>query len=178
MAITLNERDKRALIWMGSAAAVILGMIYVIQPFFDHWRGIRAELRLQRDKIQTVSGLGEGAQAKQKGLASVVPVFEMPETTETQMVRFREKFNEQLKQTGVNVTKMQFRKAAKVRSAGRYKVLTLDCQGSCQLNQMFDLLAKLYENPHCAGVEELKLACDEKNRQQVSFNLSVSTFAK
>ncbi len=41
-----------------------------------------------------------------------------------------------------------------------------------------DLLADLKSNPYLVGVDELALKCNEKKRQQVELNLTVTTFVR
>jgi len=59
-----------------------------------------------------------------------------------------------------------------------YKLLRLKCSAKCNFRQALDLLARLKENPYLVGIEELKIACDQKNRQDVKLDLMISTFVK
>jgi len=112
-------------------------------------------------------------------LLSLVPIFEMPQNEEKQKFLFRDKLNEQLKKAGIGSDPLQFLPAAKSRNSAGFKLLRLQCRhGRGRLEQVLDLLAALNENPYLAGIEELRIKCDEKNRREVELDLTVSTFAK
>ena len=54
----------------------------------------------------------------------------------------------------------------------------MKCSGKCKFAQILDLLASLKENPYLVGIEEMRIKCDTKNRQEIELDLTVSTFAK
>ena len=107
-----------------------------------------------------------------------MPVFEMPQVEEKQKFLFREKFNEQLKKAGIKNEPLQALATIKLPEQADYKLLRLKCHGKCGLGQIFDLLAGLKENPYLAGIEEFKIECNPKNRQEIELDLTVSTFVK
>ena len=105
---------------------------------------------------------------------SIVPVFEMPEREEKQKFLFRDKFNEQLRSARINSEPLQVLSPVKSGVAG-YELLRLKCSAKCSFRQALDLLAKLNENPYLVGIEELKIECDQKKRQDVKLDLTIST---
>jgi hypothetical protein len=114
---------------------------------------------------------------KGRVLAEVVPTFEIPRDYENQMLLFREKFNEQLKKAGIAAEPVQILPISKGRYSG-YKLLRMKCNCSGKIGQVFDLLAELKSNPYLAGIDEFKMTCDEKNRQNVKLTLVVTTFVE
>ena len=169
----LNQRDKRALQILG-VFVVALAVLLPGTKWLGHWQAVRKSLAAERAKLEIIN-VGE---AKQAGLLSKVPAFEMPQKQEKQKYLFREKFNEQLKKAGVKSEPIRVLPTLKSRQKGGYKLLRLQYRGKCKFGQMLDLLANLNENPYLVGIEELKIRCDEKKRQEIELNLTVSTFVR
>jgi len=177
MVAKLSERDIRTLKIGVVCVAVIFAFTFGVK-WLEHWAQVRKSLSQMRTKLSAVTG-DEGRRA---GLASIVPVFEMPEVEEKQKYLFRDKFNEQLKKARIDSEPLQILPVRKAKQAAGYKVLVLKCKAKCRLEQLFDLLAGMKENPYLVGVEELKIQCDAKQapekRQDVSVDLAVSTFVR
>ena len=169
----LSPRDRRALRVFG-VFVVALVVFLSVTKWFEHWVGVRKSLA----KVKTELELINPSEAKQEGLLSIVPVFEMPEIESKQKFLFREKFNEQLKKAGIKTEPLQALAAVKLPGRADYKLLRLKCRGKCQFGQALDLLAALKENPDLVGIEEFKIECDPKKRQEVEMELTVSTFVK
>ena len=168
----LSQRDKRALkIGVVCAAAILL--FAFATKWLGHWLQVRKSLAATTAKLKAIST----DKTKQAALASIVPVFEMPQDEQKQKFLFRDKFNEQLKKAGIKSGPLQVLPAKKSRTAVGYKLLRLKCSGKCNFAQVLDLLAGLNENPYLVGVEELKIKCDPKKREQIELDLTVSTFA-
>lgn len=166
----LNQKEKRTLKFGAVCAAAIVGLTFATQ-WLGHWKQVRnrtAGINKQLDNIDV-------SDAKQAGLMSIVPVFEMPEKEEIQKFLFRDKFNEQLKKAGIRSEPLQILPAAKSPVAG-YKLLRLKCSAKCRFGQALDLLANLKENPYLVGIEEFKIECDQKKRQEVKLDITISTF--
>jgi hypothetical protein len=143
--------------------------------WLEHWVKVRKSLAAVRAELKTISP----SRAKQEGLLSIVPVFEMPQSEEKQKFLFRDKLNEQLKKAGVKSEPLKVLPAAKLRRQAGYKLLRLQCRhGKGKFGQVLDLLANLNENPYLVGIEELRIRCNVKNRQEIELDLTVSTFAK
>ena len=168
----LSEKDIRALKIGGVCVAAILLFVFA-SMWFDHWSEARASLAQVKAKLDLI----DVDKAKQAGLLSIVPVFEMPQKEETQKFLFRNKLNEQLKKVGINSKPLQVLPGGKSRQAG-YQLLRLKCSTKCRFAQVLDLLARLNENPYLVGVEELRIRCDPKKPQEVELDLTVSTFVK
>lgn len=167
----LNEKEKRTLKFGVVCAAAVVAFAFATE-WLGHWKKVRNSPGIEK-KLEEINV----SDAKWAGLTSIVPVFEMPEKEETQKFLFRDKFNEQLKKAGVKSKPLQVLPAAKSGVAG-YKLLRLKCSAKCRFGQVLDLLANLNENPYLVGIEELKIECDPKKRQEVKLDLTVSTFVK
>ncbi|MBE0536051.1 MAG: hypothetical protein IH624_10315 [Phycisphaerae bacterium] len=174
----LSQRDKRTLLLGGVTAVIIVGWSLGL-PWLNDWRDTRLLLTARRQQLKLIAPGSDAAAAKAaEALALAVPVFEMPQPEKTQSVLFRDRFTEQLKKAGIKVKTLEYTGLKSAKRLSQYKVLRLQCKGTCQLNQAFDLLAALNENPWLVGVEEFLIKCDPKNRQNVDLTLTVSTFAK
>lgn len=169
----LNERDKRAL-KIGAICAVGVAAIVFGTKWLGHWAQARRSLAGVEAKLEAI----RVDETRQAGLASIVPVFEMPQKEETQKFLFRNKFNEQLKKAGINSKPLQVLPAAKKAKQEDYRLLRLKCSAKCRFGQVLDLLARLNENPYLVGIEELRVKCDPKNRGDVELDLTVSTFVR
>jgi hypothetical protein len=172
----LSQREKRTLKIGGVLVAAILVFAFGTK-WIDDWRETRNSLAEIRAKLKVI----DVDEAKQAGLFSIVPVFEMPQVEEKQKILFRDKLDEQLKRAGIRSEPLQVLPVAKARQAG-YKSLRLKCTAKCKFGQVLDLLARLKENPYLVGIEEMRIKCDTKKppgqRQDVELNLTVSTFVK
>ena len=169
----LSPRDRRALRVLGVFVAALVVFLFVTN-WFGHWVGVRKSLAEVKAEMELINP----SETKQDGLLSIVPVFEMPEIEERQKFLFREKFNEQLKKAGIKNEPLQVLAVVKLQGRADYKLLRLKCRGKCQFGQALDLLAVLKENPYLVGIEEFKIECDPKKRQEVEMDLTVSTFVK
>ena len=167
----LSNRDKQALVIGGVCVAVIVFVFVLKIP--DRWAEARKSLALMKTRLKAI----DVDQARQAGLTSIVPVFEMPQVEEKQMLLFRDKLNEQLSKAGVSSKPLQVLPVTKAQQDG-YKVLRIKCSASCKFEQALDLLAGMNENPYLAGIEEFKIKCDPKKRQDVELDFTVSTFIR
>jgi len=169
----LSQRDKRAL-KIGAVCVAATLVFAFATDWFGHWVEVRKSLALKRAKLEAI----RVDKTKQEGLLSIVPVFEMPQEEEEQKFLFREKFNKQLKKAGIKGEPIRVLRARKPQRGTGYKLLCLQCRGKCNFGQVLDLLAALRENPYLVGIEELKIECDPKKRQEFKLDLTVSTFVK
>lgn len=168
----LSEKDIRVLKIGGVCVAAILLFVFV-----SKWLGRWSEARASLDQVKAKLDLIDVDRAKQEGLLSIVPVFEMPQEEQTQQFLFRNKLNEQLKKVGINSKPLQVLPGSKSKQPG-YKLLRLKCNANCRFTQVLDLLAGLNENPYLVGIEEFRIKCDPKKPQEVELDMTVSTFVK
>jgi len=168
----LSQRDKRA---FKIGAICVVGVVAFVfgTKWIGRWAQVRRSLAEVKAKLETISV----DNTKQAAVASIVPVFEMPQKEETQKFLFRNKLNEQLKKAGINSKPLQVLPAGKPRQDG-YRLLRLKCNAKCRFGQLLDFLARLNENSYLVGIEEMRVKCDPKNRQEVELDLTVSTFVK
>ena len=168
----LNQREKRTL-KIGAVCAVAILVFLFASKWLGHWGEVRKSLAELEAKLEVI----DVKEAKQAGLMSIVPVFEMPEEEETQKFLFRDKLDEQLKKVGIKSEPLTELATRKSRQAG-YRLLRLKCSAKCRFTQVLDLLANLKENPYLVGIEEMRIKCDPKKPQEVELDLTVSTFVK
>lgn len=171
----LSQKQKRILM-VGAAGAIAIVLIVFGTRWLERWGKTRESLASIRAKLELVNA----DEAKQAGVLSIVPVFEMPKAEAEQELLFRDKLNEQLKKAGIKSEPLQVLPSPSRQS--QYKLLRLKCSAKCRFAQVLDLLAVLKENPYLAGIEEMRVQCDTKQpagqRQEVELNLTVSTFVK
>ena len=168
----LSQKDVRALKIGAVCAAAILAFT-VGTTWLEHWAKVRREIAGRQAELDLI----DVDKAKQAGLMSIVPVFEMPQIEEEQKFLFRDKLSEQLKKAGIKHKPLQLQTGRKSPQSG-YKLLLFKCNATCKFTQMLDFFARLNENPYMVGIEELKIKCDPKKRGEVELNLTVSTFTK
>lgn len=168
----LGERDIRALKIGAVCVAAILVFLFATW-LRDRWGKVRDEGAEVRAQLEAISV----DKTRQAALMSIVPVFEMPVIEEEQKFLFRKKLDEQLKKAGIKSKPLQILTAGKSPVPG-YKLLRIKCSAKCRFGQVFDLLARLNENPYLVGIEEMRIQCDPKKRQEVDLTLTVSTFVK
>ncbi len=168
----LSQKDIRTLKIGAVCVAAILVFVFASE-WLGHWAQARKSLAELKDKLELL----DVGKAKQAGLMSIVPVFDMPEKEETQKFLFRDKLNEQLKKAGISSKPLQVVSTGKSTQAG-YRLLRLKCSAKCRFGQVLDLLASLKENPYLVGIEEMRIKCDPKKPQEVDLDLTVSTFVR
>lgn len=168
----LNQKDIRALKLGVAGIAAIIVFLFALDVYgrWDTARQKSQELQKQLDNIDL-------NKARRSGLTSIVPVFEMPTEKEDQRFLFRDKLNEQLRKARINSLPLQEVPGGKSPVTG-YELLRLKCSAKCSMEQVFNFLADLKNNPYLVGVEEMRIKKDPKNKQKFDFDLTVSTLAK
>ena len=176
MARRLNQREIRVLQLGGVCAVAILAFTYGA-TWLEHWREVRASLATARSRLDDLTA----DPAKRAGVLAIVPVFEPPQTEETQKFLFRDKLHEQLKKAGIKNEPLTFL-ATRVTRNFPYRVLRIKCKGKCRFEQLLDFLAAMKENPYLVGLEALSVQCNTKEppekRKEVEIDLTVSTFVQ
>ena len=168
----LSPKDIRALKFGAVGAAIILVFVFG-SAGHERWTKAKANGSVLKSKLDVI----DVDKAKQAGLMSIVPAFEMPQVEEEQKFLFRDKLSEQLKKAGIRNNPLQIQTGRKSPQSG-YNLLLVKCNATCRFEQVLDFLAHLNENPYMVGIEELKIKCDPKKRGEVELDLTVSTFAK
>lgn len=168
----LSKKDIRALKF-GAIGALAIVVFLVGSSAHDRWTQAKANAGVLRTKLDSI----DINKARQAGLMSIVPVFEMPQVEEEQKFLFRDKLSEQFKSAGIKNEPLLIQAKRKSPLSG-YKLLLVKCSAECRFTQVLDFLARLNENPYLVGIEELRIKCDPKKRGEVELDLTVSTFAK
>jgi hypothetical protein len=167
----LNQRDVRAL-KMGVVGVVAIVVLLFALEGYERWNTARQKSQELETKLDHI----DLDKAKRSGLTALVPVFQMPIEKETQRFLFRDKLNEQLRKAGINSLPLQEVPGGK--PVGEYDLLRLKCSAQCSIEQIFNLLADLKNNPYLVGVEEMRIKKDARNQRQFDFDLTVSTLAQ
>jgi hypothetical protein len=170
----LSKRDIRAL-KIGVLFVVGILVFSLAAPWLDRWLAANESVEINRKKLESLVM----SPPQRAGLAEIVPVFEMPEEQEKQKFVFRDKVSEQLKKAGIKPEPLEYLSLARSPKGVDYKLLRLRCRSEkCKFDQVLDLLACLKENSYLAGIEEFKIECDPKNREEFKLDMTLSTFAK
>lgn len=171
----LSQRNKRALRLgvIGVAAIVVfsLGLSWL-----QRWADVRKSVARSREQLKAI-GVSDAERDK---LMTIVPVFEMPKKEEEQKFSFRAEFNKQLKESGVKAKPLRFLPVSKAIEPG-YRLLSLQCSGQADMEQILNLFANLKKNPYLVAVEEFMMKkSDPKNERSRRFDieLKVSTFVR
>jgi type II secretory pathway component PulM len=172
----LNQRElKTVLICLVVGAAMVIWFL-LVEPIVQQGRQLRSQLQQQRQKLDILLAKEGTLDAlKQKNLTLMVPMLEMPTTSEKQNQLLRDKITQQLQEAGVQVKNFTFSTGI-AQGPGATDVITLRCQGQCQFNSLVRFLDDLRKNPYYVGIEELSIKTDEKNRQNLEIAFTVSTF--
>lgn len=168
----LSQKDIRALKFGGLCAAAIV-VFWAGAKVFDRLKEARASTALLNNKLELI----DVDKAKQSGLMSIVPKFEMPIEEEEQKFLFVDKLTEQFKKAGIKNQPLEVASKGKSKQAG-YQLLRMKCSATCRLTQALDFLANLKDNPYLVGIEELRIRIDKKKPQEIDMDLTVSTFVK
>ncbi len=168
----LSQKDIRALKFGGLCAAAIV-VFWVGAKVFDRLKEAQVSTASLNNKLELI----DVDKAKQSGLMSIVPKFEMPVEEEEQKFLFVDKLTEQFKKAGMQNQPLQVASKGKSNQPG-YQLLRMKCSATCRLTQGLDFLANLKDNPYLVGIEELRIRIDKKKPQEIDMDLTVSTFVK
>jgi len=172
--VKLGERDIRA-IKVGAVCVGVMAAAVLLSGWAEKWAAASKKLRASEAKLAAV----RLSQARREGLMRIVPAFEIPQAEQQQKFLFRDKVNEQLKKCGIKAEPLKFLGSVGSGEGGRYKVIRLSCRSKkCQLGQILDFLVGLRENPYLVSVEQFRMKCDPKKRNEFGFEAVLSTFAK
>ena len=178
MDMKITERDKKVLMITGVVVLAILGYVFG-WPQIQEWRSTSTTLKARSSQLKLIApGNDPKAIEAAEELNRKVPIFEMPQSENDQAVLFRDRFNEQIKKAGIKVKTLQPVGNRSSKRVGGVKVLKFQCRGRCSLDQILNLLADLNSNQYLAGIEDISMKCDAKDRRQMDLVLTVSTFAK
>jgi len=174
MAYKLSKHDKKVLMIGLAAAAIVLAYVKVLDPWISDWRQTRDALQANRRIIASLNS----SLNRRINQATLVPVMTMPVQTERQQHLFKTKVNEQMNAAGIQVKSLQYITTGKTPNKLGFTVSKLKCDGKCNMAQAVKLLASLPENPYFLGVDELRLSCDPRKRDDMTLSITVSTFCK
>lgn len=174
----LTQRDKRTLKLTAAAAVLIFGYFLALEPTLASYHRMRSQRDQLQRQLDRLTGIQSGIGAiRFSELNERVPVFEMPVAAAEQGLLFRDELTQQLQRAGMQARTLQLRDNRGKREDG-FAVLTVDCQGRCEYAQMLRLLDDLKRNPYYVGVEKFSLRVDTRNRNEMTFQLAVFTYAK
>ncbi|MBP8304666.1 MAG: hypothetical protein KBE04_11115 [Phycisphaerae bacterium] len=156
------------MVLVGAACVGAILAFMVVPKWWGHWSRIRTQIREDRLLLEHASA----GEFNPPGLASMVPVFEMPKDMEAQKILFREEINRQLMQARMPSAPLQIEPVTK-QVVGKFGRLSLKYKGTCRFDSLLDFLATLKNNRYYAGVDELVLKVDPKRTGQERQNLDV-----
>ena len=168
----LSQKDIRTL-KLGAVCVAGILIFLVGSKVHNRLKKAQTSTALLNSKLELI----DVDKAKQSGLMSIVPKFEMPIEEEDQKFLFVDKLTEQFKKAGIKNQPLRVASKTKSKQDG-YQLLRMKCSATCRLTQALDLLANLKDNPYLVGIEELRLRIDKKKPQEVAMDLTVSTFVK
>ncbi|MBN2588346.1 MAG: hypothetical protein JXA96_00670 [Sedimentisphaerales bacterium] len=171
----LNQKDMRAL-KLGAVGIAAMVFLLVVWDVNERWTKAQESFETINTKLDTLDTI-DMTKAEYAALKNTVPVFEMPVEKGVQKFLFQDSLNEQFKKSNIKSQPWEEINCKSKLLTG-YEVLALKTSGKCNITQLIDLLAKLKENPYLISIEELMIKTDEKNKQQVNFEMTLSTPAK
>jgi hypothetical protein len=174
MAYKINEHDRRVLMIGVGAAAVMLLYAYILAPWAADWQKTRAAIAANNKTVDSL----EGSVGRRANQATVVPTLTMPIAAEKQQHLFKTTVNKQLTDAGVQVKSLQYVTVGKTANSLGFTVSKLKCDGKCNMDQATKLIASLGENPYLLGIDEVRLSCDPKKRDEITLSMTVTTFCR
>ena len=171
----LNPKNVRALKFGAVGIAAMIVLLFVLD-LKERWTETKALFEAMNTKLATLSTINI-TETKYAGLMNTVPLFKMPEEKEKQKFLFQDSLNEQLRKASINSQPWLEITGRSTPIAG-HEVLRLKTSGKCNITQLFDLFVNLKENPYLICIEEIMVRCDAQNKQQIAFDITVSTPVK
>jgi hypothetical protein len=168
----LSKHDKRVLTWGVGAAAVMVFYAYILAPIAADWQRTRADIA---SNWKTIDSL-DGSLSRRANQASIVPDLKMPVGAEKQQQLFKTKVNKQLTDAGIQVKSLQYVTLGKSANNLGFTVSKLKCDGKCNMQQAAKLMGSLFENPYLLGIEEVRMSCDPKKRDEITLSMTLTTF--
>lgn len=172
----LNPRERKIAIFCAVTGGLMVVYFLIAEPILLKAGQVRSRLHQQRQNLSMLLAEEGSVEAmKLKSLTAAVPVLEMPVEPDKQVQLLRDQLTKQIQQAGIQVKNFQFQTGSAT-GPNASSVIMLQCRGRCQFPAMVKLLEELKKNPYYVGVEELTLRVDERNRQELDFTFTVSTF--
>ncbi len=171
----LNPKDVHVLKLGAVGIAAIIVLLFLLD-FKERWTKVKESFDAMNNRLATLAAI-DMTEAKYAGLMNTVPIFEMPEEKEKQKFLFQDSLNTQFKKANINSQPWQ-EIVGKSTLLTDHKVIRLKTSGKCNVTQLFDLFVNLKENPYLISIEELTVKRDMKNKQQIDFDITVSTPVK
>lgn len=172
----LKPREKRILKLLLVTAVVIFGYM-LIEPLLIDYQQAKAERSQMQQTLDGFLDIGDSESARQKAIAEMVPVFKLPAKADQQSILFRDEITKQLQRCGIKAKSMKLRQNKAIKASG-YNVWVVECQGQCGYQSITRFVEEVKKNPYYAAIEKLILKADSKDRNKLTFQLVVSTYAK
>ena len=172
----LNPRERKTALFCVVTGGLMVIYFLIAEPLLLKAGEVRSRLRQQRQNLSMLLAEEGSVEAmKLKSLTAAVPILKMPVEPDKQVQLLRDQLTKQIQQAGIQVKNFQFQTGSAT-GPNASSVIMLQCRGRCQFPAMMRLLEELKKNPYYVGVEELTLRVDERNRQELDFTFTVSTF--
>jgi Tfp pilus assembly protein PilO len=171
----LQPREKKILILLAVTAVLIFGYMF-LEPILDDYQQVEAEQANLQKTLNDFLEVGDRENARQKAVAEKVPTFKLPVESVKQSILFRDELTKQLQQCGLKATSLKMSQNKAIKAPG-YNVWLVECQGQCNYQSMVKFFEEVKKNPYYAAIEKLTLKVDSKDRNKMTFQLVVSTYA-
>ena len=171
----ISSRDKRAIVLTILVGSSILLYHFGLAPWFNQWNVVKQSIEIENKKVATLDVNSPKALAARDHLNQKIPSFEKPSEENLQRHLMQKKFSDQLKRQGIKAKRMSYLSSTKKKHG--YKMLKLQTKLTCPMSKFYQLLASLNENAYFAGIEDLQMQVDKRNRSNVEVTMTLSTFA-
>lgn len=171
----ISPRDKRAIVLTILVGGSILLYHYGLAPWFDQWDEVKQSIERESKKVSSLNVASPKALVARAHLNQKIPSFEKPAAENLQRHFMQKKFSDQLKRQGIKAQRMSYLSSTKKKHG--YKMLKLQTKFICPMSKFYQLLASLNENAYFAGIEDLQMQVDKRNRSNVEVTMTLSTFA-
>ncbi|MEN6306578.1 MAG: GspMb/PilO family protein [Anaerohalosphaeraceae bacterium] len=172
----LNPRERKIAVFCTVAGGLMVIYFLIAEPIMLKAGQIHSRRKQQQENLSMLLAEEGSVEAmKLKNLTAAVPVLEMPVEADKQVQLLRDQLTKQIQQAGIQVKNFQFQTGSAT-GPNASSLIMLQCRGRCQFPAIVKLLEELKKNPYYVGVEELTLRVDERNRQEMDFTFTVSTF--
>jgi hypothetical protein len=172
----LKPREKRIIKLLLITVVLIFGYM-LFEPIMKDYHQVKAERLKLQETLDDFLSVCDSDVTRKEAIAQMVPVFKIPVKAEQQSILFRDEITQQLQQCGITAKSMQLRQN-KSKDAEGYMVWTMECQGLCQYNSIMRFVKRVEKNPYYVAIEKLVLKVDSKDRNRMTYYLTVSTYAK
>ncbi len=172
-----KEKNKRAIIVLAVFTTLFLGYQLGFSHFREHWDDVESQLIQAKAQKAQIEKIKEPT-AIELNRNKQLPAFEMPKKQDEQRIIFRNAIRTQIKKAGMKITAEPKYTSTTTNKDLKLKMLKLQCTAQGSIQQVFELLAKVEDNPQLIAFENFKIARDAKKRNKINATFTATTFSK